>query len=399
MSAFTETLIVDLDGGAGVYTSIAAAIADLPTSGGTIIVEAGTYTIASSSDTVKVPSNVTIIGRGGVTINVTAEVYAFTNSNFAKTDGTNTNIVISGFKINVTIAENSYDYPVITMRNVSNSVFEKLYITATNPQISGAAENSTAINFVSTYTGTDYQYSDCVCKNNIVRQCILKNYSIGICSYTITSSIPTTSAMCAIQNNHISYCSAAILMNNAFFLRISGNVLTNSLYLNMSVERSKFFVIRGNQINETYPSAGSHGVYPSGCEGMIITGNVFYRNSLHGIKPRFASSSEIDQYYVIVGNICLENGRRHDSMPDQKGTGIFLEGYCRCQVILGNNCVNNTANGIRVQHDDTSPAVYNLVIGNVAVCHSVPGSDAAISVVDTTNNLYPAGRNVTYTLP
>ena len=86
-----------------------------------------------------------------------------------------------------------------------------------------------------------------------------------------------------------------------------------------------------------------------------------------------------------------------DSSKD-KGNGIFLQGKAEHIAIMGNACVNNSGNGIRVQHNDklhpeiitdpNLPAVYNCVTGNVAVLHAPPAdTDEPISVVNITTNI------------
>lgn len=138
MGAFSKTLIVDLDHvevEGQYYQTIenAAKYFRDHTIGGTIIVESGEYTIASLSDTVFIPSNVTLIGSGNVVVNVTSNQTAFTNSDHING---NNNITLTGFKIVVTddVDTNEYEGQVIDLRNVTNCILEKLYITTTNPQ-------------------------------------------------------------------------------------------------------------------------------------------------------------------------------------------------------------------------------------------------------------------------
>ena len=73
---FTKTEIVDGSTGA----DINAGIGELSPNGGVVIVEQGTYVIDEESDTISIPSNVTLIGRGNVVIEVTENVPAFENS-------------------------------------------------------------------------------------------------------------------------------------------------------------------------------------------------------------------------------------------------------------------------------------------------------------------------------
>ncbi|MFA6471451.1 MAG: hypothetical protein WCU00_05350 [Candidatus Latescibacterota bacterium] len=138
--------------------------------------------------------------------------------------------------------------------------------------------------------------------------------------------------------------------------------------------------------NETDPTTGSHGIYPSGCEGLIISENIVYGNHGNGIKPRFAGDSAtpvVDKNFCITGNVCVENGLNGE------GNGINLQGHSQRMVLFGNVCYNNANNGIRLQIENKmagARAHDNLVAGNVAILHTGdPGDDAPISIEDPNN--------------
>ena len=276
MSNFTKTIMVkslctQIDGEQ--YPTISGAANYINSvGGGTIIVEEGTYQIDGSAgrETVQVPSNTTIIGCGNVKINVTANVPAFQNKHYNSTPYNDTNIVLSGFKIEVAVAENTYgtatnSVQVIDMKNVSNSVFEKLYITASPTQSSAT---NAALYFQGTDPGSGPEYS---CANNIISQCVIKNFYVGIdfLNYCFSNFV---------RNNHVASCNTGFFTNLSENNIVHGNIFTAATSMNMSLGLSKFFIVHGNQINETSATTGSHGAYPSGCTGMILLGNVVYKN-------------------------------------------------------------------------------------------------------------------------
>lgn len=81
MADFTKTIIVDPNNPDPDFRTIKQGVTALGSSGGVVIAEQGTYTINSSNNTVSVPSNVTIIGRGNAVIQVTNKsISAFKNA-------------------------------------------------------------------------------------------------------------------------------------------------------------------------------------------------------------------------------------------------------------------------------------------------------------------------------
>ena len=132
MSEFTKTVIVDPTE-TGYPHTIQDGINEIwdpptVTACGVVIVEQGVYEISSESDIVKIPSNVTLIGRGNVIVKINGDFTAF--QNFDQANG-NSRIRISGFKIVVgEAAQQPYNSDVIYMKNVSDSIIEKLTITS-----------------------------------------------------------------------------------------------------------------------------------------------------------------------------------------------------------------------------------------------------------------------------
>ena len=400
MSEFTKTIIVDAAGGVGSnYTTIKEATQYFIDNeiGGVIIVEQGIYDIDGTGNkiTIPVPSNTTIIGRGNVVVRVTNPGYsAFRNAKFV--DGNN-HITLSGFKIVVACNSNSYNNHLIWMQNVSDCLIEKITIEAPsdiNPY--GIVRGSYAILL--------YSFSsDKHCHSNIIRQCVVREFGTIVSSVNkygygigLTRQKDTQYFCCdtIVKNNHVSGCLTSLYCSFAERIIIQGNIFTRNKEMNISFDQVKNSIISGNQINETAAGTGSHGFYPSGCEGLIISGNIVCENRECGIKPRFAGpvSDRIpDKYYTINGNVCNDNGK------NSSGNGILLEGLAQRMTLFGNACYNNTNNGIRLQIEKGSwmgtdltgeRAQDNLVACNVAVLHGNDkgtSSDQPISIEDSSN--------------
>lgn len=370
MSQFAKTLIVDLNQPeveGSCYQSIDAAAGYFRTHGigGTIIVETGTYTISSS---VGVPSDTTIIGHGNVVVNVTGSVPAFQSID------SNCNNVLSGFNIKVDVLANTYEASVIDMRNVSNCRFERICITTTNPQNAVANGN----NAIYLHNATNCTVSMCTVRGESVNPAFVN----GI--FLIYGSGQN------IKFNHVSGCVANIHLLCSNHNHIRNNIFSRATGANILLERSQCVTISGNQLNESDITTGSHGIYPSGCDSVLMIGNIVCRNAKHGIKPRFDATFTPNTNFIIMGNVCGENGKR----TNERYTGIFLQGLSEHMVIMGNVSYNNTECGNFVQYNDAQPpdttirpAVNNLVVGNVAVLHGDPqGPDLPISVYDTSVN-------------
>lgn len=378
LSDFTRTIMVDgsatpIQGQR--YLTMQAALADtqyneLQTKGGTIIVEAGTYTIDSI---LSVPSNVTLIGRGNVVLTVPNNVSVFQN---ASSSG-NTRIVISGFKILITYSNyaNPYSPHVIYLRNVTNCRVEKVTIDASgaNAGVSQAC------------TGILLYANNQSCSGNVVAQCTIRNFGriysnpgtgeddinfgVGIALSAQTGST-TGPANNVVRNNFVSDCYSALQAYSASDSVVSGNIFQKSYYTNILVaNNSRNLVFLANQALESTTSAG---IYANGSEGIVIQGNVFRGN---GIVFRFGIGDTTMRYNTVSGNVCTESS----------GNGIHLLGLASYNTIFGNACISNDANGIRVQTEDAShTAQYNMLTGNVCVLNT----DSGISNNDSTNALY-----------
>jgi hypothetical protein len=216
MSQFSKTLIVDNTLPSyqyPYYRTIREAVDYLkgtdpiPPIPGTILVESGVYRIDGTitplgvdQRTVEISSNITLIGRGNVVINLVnsnspeenRSLSAFTNANH--TNG-NTNITITGFKIVVSPTVEygtSGNAGVIKLVNVKNCRVEKVHITV-DPEsghgvypgeLVGHSERpvpdedwekfpASAIRFESTPINNPNKENS---TGNIVRQCVISNF-------------------------------------------------------------------------------------------------------------------------------------------------------------------------------------------------------------------------------
>jgi hypothetical protein len=94
-------------------TGIEDAIAALPASGGTVVLQTGTYTLSSA---VSVPSNTTIVGQG-----YASEVYQSTAGERAFLANTSDNVHFRDFRVSGTGTTNTAGYGAITIADVSNT--------------------------------------------------------------------------------------------------------------------------------------------------------------------------------------------------------------------------------------------------------------------------------------
>jgi len=409
MSSFTKTIIVDQNHVEveGEYRqTINAAAYDLRTSGGRIIVEAGTYDIDgtdSNKRTIAVYSNTTIVGNGNVVINVTADVPVFRNFYWDQPDG-NHHITISGFKIVESRTASPYKNHLVDFRNVNNCLIEKLTITCEGTQgiyndyIPPTEQYAAILLYSSGENNT--------CINNIIRQCyiydygkdvgtspnIAYNYGFGICLSGIACSNNI------VKNNYISGC-----LDGIFLMDTSNNIVTNNIFTSSAghypagvgvlVQNCNSTIISGNQIKDNR----DHGIYLSGCKRTVVRGNVVSDNHDHGMHVRFAGTFSVpikDEYNCIAGNVFYHNDGLHATNPANRGCGIQMQGHADWNSIFGNSCVKNTAIGIRVQveidpdddNPDTNkhPAKNNIVSGNLC-CLNDLDDGIQISTEDPSN--------------
>jgi parallel beta-helix repeat protein len=314
MSSFTKTIIVDQTD-PNYPNTIQEGVSLLPTEGGVVYVESGEYIIDSDTETVKIPSNTTLIGRGNVVVKVTQPgtelnpINAFRNANLSTG---NTNITITGFKIQVACENNPYRSHLIFLQNVSNCRLEKLYIEDVSAY--GVYRDTTPTK-VEEYVAIYIYSNGHNCKNNTIIQCRIKNFGkdtgalnfgYGICFNTQNAA---TGICCdsIVKNNYITNCLTNLYSAHSERILIRGNIFRESRVCHINITQCKNWIIKGNQMNFADSEIGSHGVYLSGCEGSIIAGNIVHNNRKDGIKLRHAGELTSTHHCTVVGNVCMEN--------------------------------------------------------------------------------------------
>ncbi len=359
MGNFTKTVIVAPDNPDPNLQTINQGIAALLGYGGVVIAEQGTYEIdgvTTGKETIEVPSNVTIIGRGNAVIEVTGNYSAFKNAD--QTNG-NERIQIEGFKIQQNCSE-LYEQHLILMNSVTDSVLERLYIEDTST-IGVEALNGAAICFTNSCTG------------NTLSQCTIagfgKEYVAGEETYLNYGFGVVFSVDCernTIKNNSIQGCSTALYLRLCNNNIITSNVISDtSKVINQKggtgalIEDSEFTSFRNNQL---YNTAGK-AVYISSSNGCTITGNVCH-NCLYGFH--ICAPDEVKNN-TIIGNIVSA------SEGDGNNFGMDLSSFSHRNVVMGNTFFDNGSCGIYqfdYPYEDSDyrydGAYKNLITGNIA---------------------------------
>jgi parallel beta-helix repeat protein len=379
MSAFTKTLIVDVDLVDPVYpyyNNIASATKYLSDNnlGGKIVVESGEYVIDGTGDklTVDVPSNTTIIGPGNVVVKVTANVPAFRN--FHYNSGSDSNIVISGFKIVIAYDENDYSTHPIWLQNTTNCIVEKVYVTS--KYVVGETEtlyridnNSNAIFIQGTVANGSH--------GNTIRQCTVADYGkkegdeyyygSGIGLFASSETEDDYIARNIVINNFTSNTLYGCYMVGARQTVVRGNVFSCANFSSGGIRStgvSARYCDGSSIIGNIMRNNISHGIYISNSSNCTVFGNISSQNEECGIK---VNSGDVDsQYNTIVGNVCNESYIDHP-YGDQKG--IFITGQyggkSMYNTISGNVCCNNQSTGIF--EGTPGNADNNVFSGNMCV--------------------------------
>jgi parallel beta-helix repeat protein len=376
MSAFTKTLIVDADPNApSDYHDIATAANYLSgVGGGKIIVEAGEYEIDGTAGklTVDVPSNTTIIGPGNVIVKVTANVPAFRNLHY--NSGSDSNIVISGFKIIIAYEENDYSTHPIWLQNTINCIVEKVYVTS--KYVVGETEtlyridnNSNAIFLYGTAANGSH--------DNTIKQCWVEDYGktegdeyyygSGIGLFASSETEDNYIARNIVINNFTSNTLYGCYMVGARQTVVRGNVFSCANFSSGDIRStgiSSRYCDGSSIIGNIMRNNISHGIYISNSSNCTVFGNISSQNEECGIK---VNSGDVDsQYNTIVGNVCNESyiDPAHP-YGDQKG--IFITGQdggkSMYNTISGNVCCNNQSTGIF--EGTPGNADNNVFLGNM----------------------------------
>ena len=189
------------------------------------------------------PSNVTLIGRGNVILNVASNVPVFRNYNYSSDE--DERIVISGFKI---VVGCSYTQNLIDMKRVSHSVLEKLTIESDSQSVS---TSSAAIKF----EGVDTHE----CEGNVISECSIEDYG--------------TSSDFGHGIRLYSYCNGTMISNN--FIK----TCRYGIFLDGSANSIESNIISNNSIS----SCKVNGIYSDTCYYSSIVGNEIFSNEKPGI--------------------------------------------------------------------------------------------------------------------
>jgi len=387
MGEFTKTVIVDSEPGSSTpYHSIQDGIDALGGSGGTVIVEKGIYSIGQNQD-IYIPSNVTLIGRGDVVLEIThKDTSAFRAENHATPNGSNSRIVISGFKIVVKVDD--FENHPIFLRNVSNCIIEKVYVTSrydanTVYKINAVSSGTTAILLI-TYGANG------VCEDNIIRHCAVVDFGKTVpghpgvhiedehyYGYGIGITSVTDSAMkCKrnrVINNYLRNTLGYSLVGAEDSI-VSGNIAAYTQWLwnngtqvydpwsGFSLRYCDNSSVVGNQ---AHLNTG-HGIYLSESSRCSLCGNICANNMSDGMK---LNTEDVEsQYNTYSGNVCFDNGEE----GGRGGNGILIVSQGELtsyNTVYGNVCRDNLAEGILESPVNLSD--YNNVAGNM--CESNGG--------------------------
>ena len=337
----TKTRIVDPAGGTGIDTDIQAAIDNLGGNGGVVYVEQGTYTITSP---ISIPSYVSLIGRGNVTIQIdsNSNVSALKNSN--PTDG-NDRIAVLGFHIK-SRNTGQQDYALLDFAKVRHSLFEDLMIDGQQLKRAGIS------------LGKESQ-------GNRVMNCTVTYCDTGIALMPAGAALGPSKNF--IEACRVCQCHVGIYLWRSHHNVVRGNVCQNIVATGSNIvghdgilaEESCHNVFQGNVCEY----ACEHGIYVSGTTSgeswdNALTGNVCYYNSRCGIHLCGNSKHGV-QKNAAVGNTCCSNQ-----------DGIVLDNYAKRNTLTGNACTNNSRYGIWEVLTGTQK---NIILGNICTNNTSKG--------------------------
>ncbi|MBA7506730.1 hypothetical protein ES706_05435 [subsurface metagenome] len=285
------------------FSSIQAALDDLPDSGGKVFVPAGTYTI---SKTIFLKNNQTLTGAGPssiITTNVDNLILIHCKDISIGEQG---GAVISNLQL---LGKGTNPGPGIVVENCHNVLIQNVRIIKT----------SYGIEFVATVSPS--QHTD----NNWIVNCYF-GYTTSYGIYFHPELSPR--AECNV---------------------IQGNIFIRTGRTAIYIYPGKNNLIVGNQIE----AAGAYGIFLRRGLRNTVTGNVVFASTKHGIYFRGQEGS------VISSNTCYAN--------DYGGTGsydgICLRFNADRNTIIGNTCFNNGRYGISIYSNDCD---RNIILGNVA---------------------------------
>lgn len=336
------------------FAVVLQAALDYMTSGGKLVIRAGTYVCSAACTTTN--SNIEIIGEGDSTIiqvsgNITP--LKFGNGTYQGGTGTQvTDIILRDFTIDCN-GSHGTDVYGIWLHTVSDFRIHNLHVY-----------NQTQANERSGGIITDY------CVGGVIDSCHVHDTINGIavrigskdvtisnnhCHDTLTYDGITTfqsDGSHSVIGNHCHDCADnGILIDGGASganpdTTVTGNVSHDNVHEGIESYQSNRTVISGN----TSYSNGREGIYfnAAGNVSFVCSGNESYANAGSGIKVYET------RYGTITGNLCRENTLH----------GIYLLTSANYNSVSGNTCYLNQQNGIQLDQSNYCAFAGNSIQDN-----------------------------------
>lgn len=293
------------------FSSIQAALDDLPDSGGVVFVPPGTYTITS---TIEMKSGQALTGSRSSSIITTKtediDLIHCYNIGGSHLPGVSiSNLYLLGMDRGTGSA--------IKVKESHNSVFENLWITKTYYGIYFVAEREAGDN-------TD--------NNLIANNSIVDTISHGIYFNPESASRSEDNI---IQGNLFAYTGGeAIRISPGKRNTIIGNTIEDAGKNGILLRGGHKNTVVGNTVNE----CKKHGIYVKNEDHSIVSNNISYGNDVHNTNSYDGIHISKDSNYItVIGNSCIDNDR----------FGIYIsDANCDRCIILGNIAISNGAGQI-----------------------------------------------------
>ncbi|MCK4359239.1 MAG: right-handed parallel beta-helix repeat-containing protein, partial [Candidatus Cloacimonetes bacterium] len=345
------------------FSSIQAAIDDLPEGGGTVFIASGSHSISS---TITIPDNVCLIGEG---IGITT-IQLVSGSNTSVITGSlheevglyNKNICIKNLTVDGN-KDNQGDEAIFHLFGIwfSNTTKAVDTLLIQNVEVKDCKEHGIGV------VGDNIRITEC-----IVSDCKWNNITIRGYNSIIDSVISSGSGDCAIEittdskesvvANCVCYIDAGgntgILIRGAEGITVVGNTIVGSgsgigISVNApSGESCERISITANTIK--YADYGIYLTAVGSAKTISVVDNVCSYNIYRGIRLKNITHS------IVSNNIVYNNGKDDDVF----NAGIFVEDSTY-NLITGNCCFDDQGaktqkRGIR-EHGTSD---YNRIIGN-----------------------------------
>lgn len=349
-SRVVATNVVATDG-TGDFTTIQAAIDDLPTGGGVVYIKEGTYSISTAIEIQK--SNAALFGAGAATVITLAD--SSDDHCIEMGDGTNTytNIVVADLKVDGNSANNTGSIlGIYAKASVTDSRVQRCWVDDTNDYGIVLGLNSDK-NIVTECTvsncGDAGIYVNGSTKGNTV--------SNNTCYTNKTAGIITHVANNVISNN-ICYGTVQDAGGDSYGIAVAGegNVVDgNYCNDNESAEIYVGLAWRNNLISNNFCLRGDgHGIHYRGVDGTV-SGNVVREMDKHGIFLEDA------QRTAVTGNV---------SDTNSVGTADTYSGICiddsTYTIVSANQCNDNQPVTAKQKYgiEELATSDYNQIMGN-----------------------------------